>query len=632
MFRLKNVLIGKPLHNSSLAHEKLTKIKALAVYSSDALSSVAYATEEILWVLAPLGAFALSSSLPIAGLILLLLAALILSYRKTISAYPSGGGAYIVAKDNLGQIPGLVAGSSLIIDYILTVAVSVAAGVAAITSAFPILLPHTVSLSLICVLVLMIINLRGIKEAATVFTLPTYIFVFTLLALIALGIYKHVVGLPIPPAPINPVLGSAPQTYLTLWILARAFSSGCTALTGVEAISNGVPNFKEPRSRNAATTLVAMGIIIVFLFGGVTFIAQTLHVTPNADETVISQIARLLTGRGWFYYLLQASTAAILILAANTSYNDFPLVFSLIAKDGYVPRQFAARGDKLVFSNGIIALSLLSATLLIIFHGDTHNLLPLYAVGVFLSFTLSQIGMVVHWFKSRETGWRTNIVVNGFGATLSGMVLLILGTTKFIHGAWIVIVLIPLIVLALLKIHKHYVDIAKKLRVEDNHTFDHPEHIKVIVPVATFTKVVANTIEYALSISNDVTAVHIVLDDEKAARLKARWEKFFPDTTLEMISSPYRSMLAPLLDYLDEIEKSTQPQELIMILIPEFITHKWWQYFLHNQSGLILKSVLFFNKSYVIASVPYHLSESQKKEKENEIEDEKAKGNNNVAR
>lgn len=615
MIRLKNIIIGKPLHNSLLVHEKLTKIKALAVYSSDALSSVAYATEEILWVLAPLGAFALSYSLSIAGVILLLLAALILSYRKTISAYPSGGGAYIVAKDNLGQIPGLIAGSSLIIDYILTVSVSVAAGVAAITSAFPSLLPHTVSLSLLCVLVLMIVNLRGIKEAATVFTLPTYIFIFTLLSLIAVGIYKHLLGLPVHPAPANPVLGSTPQTYLSLWILLRAFSSGCTALTGVEAISNGVPNFKEPRARNAAKTLVAMGCIIVLLFGGVTYIAQTLHVTPNPNETVISQLARMLTGKGWFYYLLQASTAAILILAANTSYNDFPLVFSILAKDGFVPRQFAARGDKLVFSNGIVTLSLLSAILLFIFHGDTHNLLPLYAVGVFLSFTLSQVGMVVHWFKSKEKGWLTNTFINGFGATLSGIVLIILATEKFIHGAWIVVILIPVIVYLFTKINKHYLDIANKLRVEDSYSIEHPDHIKVIVPVATFTKVVANTLEYAKSISTDVTAVHIMLDDEKAQRLKARWEKYYPNITLEMISSPYRSMLSPLLDYLNETEKSIQSHELIMILIPEFITHKWWQYFLHNQTGLILKSVLFFNKNYVIASVPYHISETRKKEK-----------------
>lgn len=613
MFRLKNIIIGKPLENSSLAHEKLTKIKALAVYSSDALSSVAYATEEILWVLAPVGAFALSYSLPISGAILLLLATLIMSYRKTIFAYPSGGGAYIVAKDNLGQLAGLVAGSSLVLDYILTVAVSIASGVAAITSAFPSLLPHTVALCLFFVLLLMIVNLRGIKEAATVFTLPTYVFIVSLLTLIAIGIYKHFMGLPIPVAPINPVLGSTPQRYITLWILAKAFSSGCTALTGVEAISNGVPNFKEPRSRNAALTLAAMGIIIVFLFGGTTFLAQMIHVTPNPSETVVSQIARLLTGRGWFYYLLQASTAAILILAANTSYNDFPLVFSLIAKDGYVPRQFAARGDKLVFSNGIVVLSILSALLLVVFGGDTHNLIPLYAIGVFLSFTLSQIGMVVHWYKSRESGWKTNILVNGLGAILSGIALIVIATTKFMHGAWLVIILIPILVGSLLKIHKHYIEIAKKLRVDDGQICEHPEHIKVVVPVATFTRVVVNTIEYATSISQDVTAVHIVLDEEKSEKLRARMDKYYPNIPLVVIPSPYRAFLAPLLSYLDNLEKSIKPHELIMVLIPEFITHKWWQYFLHNQTGWVLKSVLFFNKSYVIASVPYHISEPLKK-------------------
>lgn len=612
MSRLKDIIIGKPLHNSSLIHEKLTKIKALAVYSSDALSSVAYATEEILWVLAPIGAFALSYALPVSGVILLLLATLIMSYRKTIFAYPSGGGAYIVAKDNLGQHAGLIAGASLVIDYILTVSVSIASGVAAITSAFPSLLPHTVALCLFFVLLLMVVNLRGIKEAATVFTLPTYIFIFSLLTLIGVGVYKHFMGLPIPPAPVNPVLGSTPQNYITLWILARAFSSGCTALTGVEAISNGVPNFKEPRSRNAALTLVAMGIIIVFLFGGTTFLAQILHVTPNVDETVISQMARVLTGRGWFYYLLQASTAAILILAANTSYNDFPLVFSLIAKDGYLPRQFSARGDKLVFSNGIVTLSILAALLLVIFGGDTHNLLPLYAIGVFLSFTLSQVGMVVHWCKTKEVGWKTNIVVNGFGATLSGIVLLILATEKFMNGAWIVIVLIPLLVIAFLKIHKHYAEIAKELSA-DGQVCEHPEHIKVIVPVASFTRVVVNTIEYATSISSDVTAVHIVLDEEKSEKLKSRWDNYYPQIPLVSLPSPYRAFLAPLIQYLEGVEKMIQPHELIMVLIPEFITHKWWQYFLHNQTGLILKSALFFNKSYVIASVPYHISKRQTK-------------------
>lgn len=608
MYRIiKKLLIGKPLENSLLIHEKLSKVKALAVYSSDALSSVAYATEEILWVLAPLGAFALSYSLPIAGAILLLLAALINSYRKTIFAYPSGGGAYIVAKDNFGQIAGLVAGSSLIIDYILTVSVSIASGVAAITSALPGLLPYTVLICLFFILVLTVGNLRGIRESGTLFALPTYMFIFSFSALIIIGIYKVVMGIPIPPAPVNPVLGSNPATTVGLWILMRAFSSGCTALTGVEAISNGIPNFKEPRSKNAASTLVIMGTIIVFLFGGTTFLAQHLHVTPNVDETVVSQIARLLTGRGWFYYLVQMSTALILVMAANTSYNDFPLVSSLIAKDGYMPRQFGARGDRLVFSNGIVVLSILSSILLVVFHGDTHNLIPLYAIGVFLSFTLSQTGMVLHWYRTKENGWKTNILANGFGAFLSAIVLIVIAVTKFIYGAWLVILFLPVLVMIFLMIHKHYEDIAVHLRVPEGHCCEHPEHIKIVVPVATFTKVVINTIEYAKSLSDDVTAIHIVLDDEKAEKLKQRWLQYYPDVPLEFIESPYRSFLAPILNYLDQAEKEIKPHELIMVLVPEFITNSWWQYLLHNQSGFLLKSALFFNKNLVVASVPYHI-------------------------
>lgn len=604
---IKRFLIGKPLENAVLVHQKLSKFKALAVYSSDALSSVAYATEEILWVTAPLGAFALSYSLPIAGVILLLLATLILSYRQTIFAYPSGGGSYIVAKDNLGQLPGLIAGTSLIVDYILTVSVSIASGVAALTSAFPNLLPYTVPLSLLFLFILMLGNLRGLKESATVFSLPTYIFIISLLSLIAIGIYKHAMGLPIAPAEMNPVLGSQPAQFIGLWVLMRAFSSGCTALTGVEAISNGVPNFKEPRSRNAATTLVIMGVIIVFMFGGVTYLAQVLHVTPNPDETVVSQITRMIMGRGWFYYLLQASTAMILILAANTSFSDFPMVASLIARDGYCPRSFALRGDRLVFSNGIIILTVLSGILLVVFKGDTHNLIPLYAIGVFLSFTLSQAGMVKHWWVRKEKHWKSKTFINGFGALFSGIVLVVIAITKFIHGAWLIIIVIPLLVWTFIKIHKHYEDIAGQLRVTDNLQCTHPEHIKIIIPMAGFTKVVANTVEYAKSLSTDVRAVHVGLNEEKVGKLKNQWQAHYPDIPLEVIPSPYRSLMSPLKKYFDEVDKTTAPNELVMVLIPEFFTATWWQYLLHNQSGLLLKSYLIYRKNMVVANVPYHL-------------------------
>lgn len=614
---IKRFLIGSPLENKVLIHQRLSKKKALAVYSSDALSSVAYATEEILWVTAPLGVLALSYSLPIAGVILLVLAVLILSYRQTIFAYPNGGGSYIVAKDNLGQLPGLIAGSSLVLDYILTVSVSIASGVAAITSAFPALLPHTVGMSLLFLFILMVGNLRGIKESATAFSLPTYVFIFSLLTLIAIGIYKHALGIPIPPAVVNPVLGSDPTTTLGLWVFMRAFSSGCAALTGVEAISNGVPNFTEPRSRNAAITLTVMGIIIVLQFGGVTYLAQILHVTPNPDETVISQIATLLVGHGWFYYLVQGSTALLLILAANTSFSDFPMVTSLIARDGYLPRSFGLRGDKLVFSNGIIVLSILSALLLIVFKGDTHNLIPLYAIGVFLAFTLSQFGMVKHWWNKKGAHWKRQAVINGIGALFSGTTLIVIAVTKFIHGAWLVIVVIPILVWMFLKIHAHYEDIAAQLRVNDAIQCVHPEHIKIIIPVAGFTKVVVNTVEYAKSLSKDVRAVHVSINEDKVDKINAQWISQYPDIPLDIIPSPYRSLMSPLRKYFDEVEKTTSHDELVMVLIPEFFTATWWQYLLHNQSGLLLKSYLTLQKNMVVASVPYHLRNGNERQEAN---------------
>lgn len=608
----KRLLIGAPLENKVLIYQRLTKKKALAVYSSDALSSVAYATEEILWVTAPLGVFALSYSLPIAGVILLVLAALTISYRQTIFAYPNGGGSYIVAKDNLGQLPGLVAGTSLILDYILTVSVSIASGVAAITSAIPALLPYTVIISLLFLFILMVGNLRGIKESATAFSLPTYVFIFSLLTLIGIGVYKHLAGIPIPPAVVNPVLGSEPSAAIGLWVLMRAFSSGCTALTGVEAISNGVPNFKEPRARNAAITLTIMGLIIVLQFGGVTYLAQVLHVTPNPDETVVSQIAALLVGRGWFYYLVQGSTALILILAANTSFSDFPMVTSLLARDGYLPRSFGLRGDRLVFSNGIIILSILAAVLLVVFRANTNSLIPLYAIGVFLAFTLSQTGMVVHWWRRKEAHWKRQALINGTGTLFSVTTLIVIAITKFIYGAWLVIIVIPLLVWMMLKIHTHYKDIADQLRVDDPIPYVHPDHIKIIIPVAGFTKVVANTVEYAKSLSQDIRAVHVAINEDKVDKVKAQWMSHYPEIPLEVLSSPYRSLMAPLRGYFNEIEKTTSPYELVMILIPEFFTTTWWQYLLHNQSGLLLKYYLTLKKNMVVASVPYHLRNGHK--------------------
>ena len=604
MFSLKRFFIGKPLSTSQLAHERLTKRKALAVFSSDALSSVAYATEEILLVLVLAGAVALSYSLPIALGILTLLLILVLSYRQTILAYPSGGGAYIVAKDNLGVYPGLVAGSALLIDYTLTVAVSIAAGVAALTSAFPALMDHKVLIAVVFIWILTILNLRGITESATIFAFPTYIFIFSIIILVGSGIFELVThGRPPVPELPEPALTGG----VTLFLLLRAFSSGCAALTGVEAISNGVPAFKKPESRNAVITLMIMGGIIVILFGGITLLANLYHITPKHDETVVSQIAAEVFGRNFFYYLVQFSTAMILFLAANTSFAGFPMLASLLGQDGYVSRLLAARGDRLVYSNGIIVLATVASLLVIIFQGNVHALIPLYAVGVFLSFTLSQTGMVARWIRKKERGWLSHALINGFGAMVTGTVLVVIAITKFTHGAWMVIVLIPLIVLLFTKIHEHYLDVAKELAYHGEPVVK-PNRHTIVIPLASLTRVVANTVEYAKTLSPDIVAVHISIDDEKAEKLRRKWGELEPDIKLVTIPSPYRAILTPLLEYINELEAQSRPGELITVLIPEFVTRKWWQYFLHNQSGLLLKTALLLRKDIVVASVPFHLS------------------------
>jgi len=605
LFRFfKRLLIGKPMHTAQLVHERLSKKKALAVFSSDALSSVAYATEEILLVLVLAGAVALPYSIPIAAAILVLLLILVLSYRQTIFAYPSGGGAYIVAKDNLGVYPGLVAGSALLIDYILTVAVSIAAGVAAITSAFPVLHDHKILIALFFIWVLTVLNLRGITESATIFAFPTYVFIISVIILVGTGLAKFIIyGRP--PESVFPeaILPGG----VTLFLLLRAFSSGCTALTGVEAISNGVPAFKPPESRNATLTLMIMGGIIVVLFGGITGLANIYHITPKPAETVVSQIAAEVFGRNFFYYLVQVSTAMILFLAANTSFTGFPLLASILGQDGFLPRLLAARGDRLVYSNGIIVLAAAASMLVIIFRGEVHALIPLYAVGVFLSFTLSQAGMVVRWLRNKHKGWLSHALVNGVGAVVTGTVLVVIAVTKFTQGAWMVIVLIPVLVLIFRKIHEHYMDIAKELAYHGEPVVK-PTRQTIIIPLASLTRVVANTVEYAKTLSPDIVAVHVAVDEEKAEKLRKKWEELEPDIRLVILPSPYRAVLTPLLDYINEQEAKTRPGELITILVPEFVTRKWWQYFLHNQSGLMLKTALLLRKDVVVASVPFHLS------------------------
>lgn len=599
----KRFLIGKPMLTAQLKHERLSKKKALAVFSSDALSSVAYATEEIVLVLILAGSAALSYSLPIAGAILALLAILVLSYRQTIHSYPSGGGAYIVAKDNLGAVPGLIAGSALIIDYILTVAVSTAAGVAAITSAFPAAHDHKVLIALIFIWALTLLNLRGITESATILAFPTYIFIGSIMLLIGTGLVKYYLyGAP----PVQPVAGTTFASGVTLFLLLRAFSAGCTALTGVEAISNGVPAFKSPESKNASTTLIVMGCLIVFLFGGITTLANLYHIVPGGQETVVSKIAGIVFDRNMLYYLVQVSTAVILFLAANTSFAGFPLLTSIIGQDGFLPRRMAARGDRLVYSNGIIVLAAVASILIILFRGEVHALIPLYAVGVFLSFTLSQAGMVSRWIREKHANWISHAIINGVGMLVTGTVLLVISITKFTSGAWIVIILIPIFVLIFIKINTHYSEIAKELAYHGE-SLGNPTSQKIIVPVASLTRVVAHTVNYAKTLSSDIVAVHVSTDDDKADKLKIKWQEYEPDIPLVVLPSPYRAILSPLIEYIETEEAKLERDKLITVLIPEFVTRKWWQYFLHNQTGLIVKAFLLLKKDIVVASVPIHI-------------------------
>jgi amino acid transporter len=603
---LKRLLIGRPLSNEQAIHERLTKTKALAVFSSDALSSVAYATEEILLMLVLAGGAALHMALPIGAAIVVLLVIVAISYRQTIFAYPSGGGSYIVSKDNLGVYPGLIAGAALLVDYVLTVAVSISSGVAAITSAFPRLAPGTVMICLIMIALIMLANLRGLKESGSIFAAPTYVFIVLVLVLTAWGLLRVILGVesahpsphPIPPA-VQP---------LTTFLILRAFASGCTALTGVEAISNGVPAFKHPESRNAATTLTWMAVILIVLFSGITFLANAYGAVPSEHETIMSQVARHIFGNGVMYYLIQASTALILVLAANTSFADFPRLSSLIAQDGYLPRYFANKGDRLVFSNGIIILGVLAGVLVILFGGSTHHLIPLYAVGVFLSFTLSQTGMVVHWFKSKERGWTTKAVVNAIGAAATLVVLVVITITKFMLGAWMVIVLLPLLVLGFRAIHQHYLSLAAQLRLPPDAPAPEYKKVKhtVIVPVSGVNNAVANTLRYARTLSDHIVCVHVSLDPEKGQKVKERWDKWNTGLELHVVNSPYRELIRPLVTFIEEIDEQ-DPDDLVTVLIPEFVAHTWWHYLMHQQTGMILRMMLLLRKKWVVTGVPYHI-------------------------
>lgn len=602
---LKQTLIGRPLESRMEKQERLSKTMGLAVLSSDAMSSVAYATEEIIIVLVLAGAAAMSLSIPIGIAIAALFAIVTLSYRQTIMAYPGGGGAYIVAKDNLGTFPGLVAAAALLTDYILTVAVSTASGVAAITSAVPSLYEHRVAICVGCVALVTIANLRGVRESGKIFTAPTYFFIFTIFLLIAVGLYRTVfMHATIPHHDFNAVQAAGP---ITLFLILRAFSSGCAALTGIEAISNGIPAFRPPEALNARKTLTAMAALCIAMFLGITVLAHQFQVVPNEKITVVSQIAEGVFGRGFLYYCVQAGTALILIMAMNTSFADFPRLSSILARAGFMPRQMANRGDRLVFANGIILLGAISCVLLVIFQGITTRLIPLYAVGVFLSFTLSQTGMVVHWLRSREPGWKHSIVFNALGAMVTAVVAVVSATVKFTHGAYIVIFLIPCIVYIFYRISSHYKDVALSLHVDDKKPDVSPLKTRVFLPISGITNVSLYALRFCFSISKDVTGIYININQETTEKVLSQIERMHIPIPFKILDSPYRSVTQPLIDFIDE-ESRNHPDQIITLVLPEFMPRKRWQYLLHNQTAMVIYAALRGRENVVITSVRKRLT------------------------
>ena len=607
----KRMLIGRPLSSESLDHERLNKKTALAVLSSDAISSVAYATDQILFVLGgAVGLAAINFVFPISAVIVGLLVLVGVSYQQTIHAYPGGGGSYTVAKENLGKRPGLIAAAALLTDYILTVAVSVSGGVAAITSAYPSLKAHTVAIGVASIVLLMLVNLRGVRESGMAFSLPTYAFIAMMLALIGVGLWKVHFGVePLPvsaPLAVDPASathGVNPAGFALLFLLLRGFAEGCAAMTGTEAISNGVQAFRAPSQKNAARTLTWMVAILAAFFLGTSYLAQHFAVMPTAAETVLSILGRRVFGGGPAYFALQYSTFFILVLAANTAFADFPRLAGILANDGYMPKQLAARGDRLAFSNGIIALAAVAALLVWLYRGETNALVPLYAVGVFVCFTLSQAGMVVHWFRSRAEGWKWRATLNGIGALATGIVSVIQVGTKFMEGAWIVALIIPLLILLLQGINTHYRRFAIELAFRGRSPILPHAHT-VVVPVSSVNKAAAAALVYATSLSRNVRAVHVEIDPATSPRLQREFDRWDIGYELEVLPSPYRSVIGPLVDFIAQIQAET-PGALVTVVTPEIVPRHWWEHLLHNKTSLYIRMALVFRPNVVVVAVPY---------------------------
>jgi amino acid transporter len=606
--RVRNAILGTPLATQQQTHERLTKVKALAVLSSDALSSVAYATEQILFYLVLAGATAYGFILPITGAIALLLAIVVLSYRQTIKAYPKGGGSYIVASDNLGPLAGLVAGCALMTSYTLTVAVSVAAGTDNIISAAPAAIPYRVPLCLAFIGLLLFGNLRGIRESGSIFAAPTYLFIASMfLMIVVAGVQIITNHVPHTVPVIEP--GRVTQT-LGIFLLLRAFASGATALTGVEAISDGVPAFKPKEWVNARITITTLGFILGAMFVGISLITYWLGLVPDDPssphyQTIISKVGAYAFHQGPLYFLVIVSTIAILVLAGNTAFSDFPRLLFFMARDDYAPHQFKRLGDRLSYSNGIIALAVLSGLLVWAFKGEVHRLLPLYAVGVFTAFTMSQAGMVMRWLRLRQKGWRLGLIINATGTVITGLVLAVNGVTRFFDGAGVIVFIVPLLVAACFAIHRHYAEVSSRLTTE---IATSPDQLKLVclVPIADLNSLALQSLAMARTISDKVIAVHICDDEDHIAKMRARWEVWGNHVPLEIVESPYRSFIRPLLRYIDAIDKQRNDDTLVIVL-PELVATRWWHQLLHNQTALRLKAQLLFRPGTVVINVPYHL-------------------------
>lgn len=613
---IKRLLLGRPLSTAEELEERLPKKFALPVFASDALSSTAYATEEILLALVLAGTAVLHLSVFVALAVAVLLVVVALSYQQTVHAYPSGGGSYLVSRENLGLSPGMVSAASLMVDYVMTVAVSVASGVAAITTAFPELYDSRVYLAAGLIVLLALANLRGLRESGRFFAVPTYLFVALCGGLVVVGLARWALGDLAPVAPQGPV--SEPLTGFALaWILLRAFAGGCSAMTGTEAISNAVPAFKPPEARNASITLGLMAGILAFLLLGVTALAQILKITSTAGSTVLGQIGQAVYGRTFFYYALQIATMAILVLAANTSFAGFPRLASVLARDGLMPRQFMNRGDKLVFSNGILGLMVASIVVLVIFRAETHRLIPLYAVGVFTSFTLSQAGMVVHWSRTRGVGWQQKAIMNGLGAVLTGIVTLVIIVTKFTHGAYLVLVAVAALLVVFWAVRGHYVRVARLLEPQDASQIERLGQVarakprtSVVLFVSRVNELTARSLALGRSLSpDDFHAVSIAVDPEHALSLQRTWQDLDPGIPLVVVDSPYREFLRPALEYIKSLHPG--PDHLVTVIIPEFIVARWWENILHNQSALRLRAGLRRMPWVIVVTVPYHARASE---------------------